>query len=69
MTATELTELEKTLKPCPFCGTQPVIEVNAYDNEFISLYCKNNECKLTVEVYVKGTPQDAARIWDERKGT
>jgi hypothetical protein len=65
MTSNEIRELEKTLKPCPWCGEQPTLEI--LGDGYYTIYCQNDDCKAAVEVLIKGTPQDAARIWNERK--
>lgn len=51
------------VKPCPFCGTQPVIKYPKYYGDETIVYCKNPDC---IEVTVKGRTAEVMRLWNVR---
>lgn len=72
--------LNIALKPCPFCGGDPTIDISplrGYDPEQeVEIGCWNKGCKVTtnVSVYtllydsdVQKALEEAVRIWNERK--
>lgn len=54
------------IKPCPFCGREPLIEMN-YGFEFIS--CSNNRCIARSMVSHFWTKAAAIAAWNKREET
>jgi hypothetical protein len=68
MTANELRELEKTLKPCK-CGIPAMIYESKFYRKFFVVGCEaeNGNRIHTMPTKEYDTPQEAVQAWNERK--
>ena len=48
------------LKPCPFCGLEPVY------GGLNRLYCPNKNCEVRPSTKMHKTQKDAAEAWNRR---
>lgn len=53
------------LKPCPFCGSEVVVDNNKYTKVY-SIACGNPECYLSVSTLPCQTSKEAIDIWNRR---
>jgi len=57
--------MDTNLKPCPFCGAQPMVGSLSGDNENWSIWC--DDCKIPcVENDIDETLEDIIRQWNRR---
>lgn len=40
-------DVEKQLKPCPFCGSKRIVVVTQYNGKVISIYCDDCPAEMT----------------------
>lgn len=55
-------------KPCPFCGTMPLLEHtwSAFDDDY-AVYCPNRGCPMgSVSTGYMATPEHAISAWNRR---
>lgn len=52
------------LLPCPFCGNDPDIVEDVADTYYIA--CRNDDCKVLVEVWSSGGMLEIIKIWNDR---
>lgn len=52
------------LKPCPFCGAEPVLSPDYFGR--YDVRCLNADCKIMPATSVYLTPEDAAEVWNRR---
>lgn len=55
------------LKPCPFCGKDPVSKSLCSGAEWI-VKCTNPKCSFSVKTYPRETEQNAIKLWNTRYG-
>lgn len=57
---------DEELKPCPFCGRQPVLEQDEFVKTYWKIYCSNVDC---VAFYARGFfgKQSAVKAWNRRQ--
>ncbi len=53
------------LKPCPFCGGQPEMNLGRYGDTF-RVFCSHPSCKVHVDTHGFPTRQEAAAVWNKR---
>lgn len=73
MTENELKELQKQLKPCPFCGSDVIYIThrNGYIDTTVIVFC--NSCKISVDIEENDqegwngeTVRRAVKAWNRR---
>ena len=59
-------EIDKKLKPCPFCGGKPYI--NKLGTHWARIQCENEECECETPTIVgfKNNAEEAAERWNRR---
>jgi Lar family restriction alleviation protein len=58
------------LKPCPFCGEQPVVDWRMGKEKYIPLFqirCENNDCTTQPETWYFKSEAEAIQAWNRRK--
>lgn len=61
----KMTDIEVTLKPCPFCGEQP----SGHGHGFVGYHYGIVDCECGAAVQVSGSEQDAIAAWNTRAAT
>ena len=56
---------ERELKPCPFCGSTPMLRRGKTD-EWYHVECGNRECPIYVETRRFYTQEEAIEVWNRR---
>lgn len=52
------------LKPCPFCGAEPVLSPDYFGR--YDVRCLNTGCEIMPSTRVYDKPEDAAASWNRR---
>lgn len=55
--------MSNELKPCPFCGKEPVIRKT---DEYFVIECNNLKCPVFVAVRFRLTEKEAIKAWNKR---
>ena len=62
---------KRELKPCPFCGKDPIIDYAVHDYNLWAVRCRNCNAMIEVDEW-NGTPntmESAIEKWNRREGT
>ena len=55
------------LKPCPFCGKKPVVEMWSSSGLMFMCKCNNPDCDVPLDGYPTGRkPADVIEEWNRR---